>query len=68
MPPRRKTKKKKKDRDRSPQPLSAAGLMTFFEEDIGGIKIKPELVLALTFLTAVVVIMAHLGIFSALAP
>ncbi len=67
MPPRRKTKKKK-DRDRSPQPLSAAGLMTFFEEDIGGIKVKPELVLALTFLTAVVVVMAHLGIFSAFAP
>jgi len=68
LPPRRKSKKKKKDKERSPQPLSAAGLMTFFEEDIGGIKVRPELVLAATFLTAVVVIMAHLGVFGALTP
>lgn len=60
----RKKKSKKKDKERSPQPLSAAGLMTFFEEDIGGIKIRPELVLAGTFIMAFIVILAHLGVFS----
>ncbi len=68
MPPRRKTKRKKRDKEKTPQPLSAAGLMTFFEEDIGGIKVRPEFVIAVTFLTAIVVIMAHLGVFAAFTP
>ncbi len=61
---RKKSRKKKKERERAPPPLSAAGLMTFFEEEVGGIKIRPEIVVISAFLIAVIVLMAHLGLFS----
>lgn len=53
----------KSDKERKPTALPAAGLLTFYEEDIGGIKIRPEIVVAGTFLLALLVIMAHLGVF-----
>ncbi len=56
--------KKKRERERTPAPLSAAGLMTFFEEEVGGIKIRPEIVLLTALGTIIIVLMAHLGIFS----
>lgn len=61
-------KKKKRDKEKAPPPMTAAGLMTFYEEDIGGIKIKPEIVLLLSFALMIIVIMAHLGLFSPLVP
>lgn len=56
-------KRRKRDRDRARPPVSAAGLMTFFEEEIGGIKIRPEMVLLSSLLVIVVVLLAHLGFF-----
>ncbi|PLJ77571.1 preprotein translocase subunit Sec61beta [Infirmifilum sp. SLHALR2] len=53
----------KGEKERKPTALPAAGLLTFYEEDIGGIKIRPEVVVAGTFLLALIVIMAHLGVF-----
>ncbi len=50
-------------KERKPATLPAAGLLTFYEEDIGGIKVRPEVVVAGTFLLALIVIMAHLGVF-----
>jgi len=64
MSSRRKVKVKKKNRERSPPPISAAGLMAFFEEEIGGIKIRPELVLAGAVMLMVLVMLAHIGLFS----
>lgn len=57
-------KRKKRDKEKAPPPVSAAGLMTFFDEDVGGIKIKPEIVLLLSLLLTIAVILAHLGFFS----
>ncbi|WP_405054544.1 preprotein translocase subunit Sec61beta [Thermofilum sp.] len=37
--------------------------MTFYEEDIGGIKIRPEIVVVGTFLFVMLVILAHAGVF-----
>ncbi|AKG38888.1 hypothetical protein MA03_05945 [Infirmifilum uzonense] len=56
-------KSRKGEKERKPTALPAAGLLTFYEEDIGGIKIRPEFVVAGTFLLALIVVMAHLGIF-----
>lgn len=55
-------KGKKGEKERRPTAMPAAGLLTFYEEDIGGIKVRPELVIAGTFLLVLVVIMAHLGV------
>lgn len=44
--------------------MPAAGLLTFYEEDIGGIKIRPEVVIVGTFLFIVIVLLAHAGIFA----
>lgn len=60
-------KSKGSAKDRKPTTMPAAGLLTFYEEDIGGIKVRPEFVVAGAFLLALLVIMAHLGVFS-LAP
>lgn len=37
--------KKKKERNRSRLPPTGLGLMTMMDEDTGGVKIKPEVVL-----------------------
>ena len=44
--------------------MPAAGLLTFYEEDIGGIKIRPEYVVISAFLLSLIVVMAHLGLFT----
>ncbi|QOJ79638.1 preprotein translocase subunit Sec61beta [Infirmifilum lucidum] len=53
----------KSEKESKPATLPAAGLLTFYEEDIGGIKVRPEVVVAGTFLLALIVIMAHLRVF-----
>ncbi len=51
-------------RERRPATLSAAGLMSFFEEEIKGIKVRPEIVVGAAIVLMSLVIMAHLGLFS----
>jgi len=41
-------------------PVSSAGLVRFFEEEIKGIRIRPELVLFMSVALVVSVILAHL--------
>jgi len=54
----------RKSRRRKPTtPMSAAGLITYFEEEAGGIKIRPEAIIAIGLGLVVTVIMAHLGFF-----
>ncbi len=49
---------KKKKRKREVRPLSAAGIISFYEELDTGIKIRPHFVIALAIaLTAIVVIL-----------
>ncbi|MCC6003208.1 MAG: SEC61-beta family protein [Thermofilum sp.] len=59
-----KSPKKEKSSERKPATMPAAGLLTFYEEDIGGIKIRPEVVIVGTFLFIVIVLLAHAGIFA----
>jgi preprotein translocase subunit Sec61beta len=40
------SKKKKKEKS-SPMPAASAGLLRFFEEETEGIKVRPELLVAL---------------------
>jgi len=51
--------KKKKRKDTSPMPAASAGLLRFFEEETEGIKVRPELLVALSVALIVVVIIAH---------
>ena len=40
--------------------MTAAGLVTYFEEEVGGLKLRPELVVALSVGLMLLVILAHL--------
>lgn len=55
-------KRSKKREEEAPPPLSGAGLVRFFDEEIKGIKIRPEFVILATVGLIVVVILAHLGV------
>lgn len=57
-------KKGGKSSERRPTAMPAAGLLTFYEEDIGGIKLRPEHVVIGAFLLSLLVVMAHLGFFT----
>lgn len=50
----------KKEKRKAPIPLSGAGLIRFFEEDIHGIKIKPAYVVMASIMLILTVILAHL--------
>ncbi|MEM0042511.1 MAG: preprotein translocase subunit Sec61beta [Thermofilaceae archaeon] len=41
-------------------PRTAAGLITYFEEEVGGLKLRPEVVVALTVGLMLLVILAHI--------
>ncbi|OYT62502.1 MAG: preprotein translocase subunit Sec61beta [Thermofilum sp. ex4484_15] len=56
----RKSKGKKEGKKGAPPPPSGAGLITFYQEDIKGIKIRPEYVITAAIMLAVSVILAHL--------
>ncbi len=56
--------KAKRKKERTPATMSAAGLMSFFEEEIEGIKIRPEIVIVSAIALMTLVIMAHLGLFA----
>jgi len=45
-------------------PITGAGLVRFFEEDISGIKIKPLYVIISSILLITTVLLAHLGLFA----
>jgi len=41
-------------------PRTAAGLVTYFEEEVGGLRLRPEVVIALTVGLMLLVILAHI--------
>lgn len=43
-------------------PQSAAGLITYFEEEVGGVKLRPEAVVALAIGLMLCVMIAHLAL------
>ena len=53
------SKREKKRRRSAPMPAASAGLLRFFEEETHGIKIKPELVVALAVSLIVVCVLAQ---------
>jgi len=57
-------KKGRGEKERRPTALPAAGLLTFYEEDIGGVRVRPEVVVLSAFLLSLLVVLAHLGLFT----
>ncbi len=51
---------KRERRRRTAAPMSAAGLVTYFEEEVGGLRLRPEAVVALAVGLMALVILAHL--------
>ncbi len=41
-------------------PMTSAGLVRFFEEEIQGLKVRPEIVIFSAFALIILVIMAHM--------
>ena len=54
--------KGRKEKKGAPPPPSGAGLITFYQEDIKGIKIRPEYVIATAIMLTIGVVLAHLYI------
>lgn len=56
-----KTSKKgsRRKREAAPMPLSGAGLVRFFEEEVEGVKIQPEMVLIGALSLIISVLLAH---------
>jgi len=52
------SKKKKKEKS-GPMPAASAGLLRFFEEETEGIKVKPEILVALAIALIVVCVLAN---------
>jgi len=52
------SKKKKKDKS-SPMPAASAGLLRFFEEETEGIKVKPEILVALAIALIIMCALAN---------
>jgi preprotein translocase subunit Sec61beta len=48
----------RKKKDKSPMPAASAGLLRFFEEETEGVKIRPEVLMALSIILAVVSVLA----------
>jgi preprotein translocase subunit Sec61beta len=44
----------KKRKDAGPMPAASAGLLRYFEEETGGVKIRPEILVALSITLIVV--------------
>jgi preprotein translocase subunit Sec61beta len=51
---------RKKKKDSAPMPAASAGLLRFFEEETEGIKIRPELLVALAVSLIVVSVLAKI--------
>jgi len=54
------SRRRKKDEKRAPMPAQSAGLLRFFEEETEGIKVKPEILIALSIAFMIVSVLAHL--------
>ena len=54
------SRRRKKDEKRAPMPAQSAGLLRFFEEETEGIKVKPEILIALSIAFIIVSVLAHL--------
>jgi preprotein translocase subunit Sec61beta len=50
--------KKKKERS-APMPAASAGLLRFFEEETEGVKVRPELLVALAIALIVVCVLSN---------
>jgi preprotein translocase subunit Sec61beta len=51
---------RKRKQDTGPMPAASAGLLRFFEEETEGIKIRPELLVALSITLIVVSVLAKM--------
>ncbi|MGD6806506.1 MAG: preprotein translocase subunit Sec61beta [Candidatus Bathyarchaeia archaeon] len=51
---------RKRKKDTGPMPAASAGLLRFFEEETEGIKIRPELLVALAVSLIVVSVLAKI--------
>ena len=52
--------KKDKSKKSAPMPAMSAGLLRFFEEETTGIKVKPEIVMALAIVLIVLAVIGQL--------
>jgi preprotein translocase subunit Sec61beta len=52
--------KKDKSKKSAPMPAMSAGLLRFFEEETTGIKVKPEIVMALAVVLIVLAVIGQL--------
>jgi len=50
---------KKKKEKASPMPAASAGLLRFFEEETEGIKVRPEMLVALAIALIIVCVLAQ---------
>ncbi|MCS7368299.1 MAG: preprotein translocase subunit Sec61beta [archaeon GBS-70-058] len=55
---------KKKKRESSYMPVTGAGLIRFFEEEMKGIKITPLQIVIITIIFITVIIMGNMGMLS----
>jgi preprotein translocase subunit Sec61beta len=53
-----------KKRDSTYMPVTGAGLIRFFEEEMKGIKITPLQIVIITMIFTIVIIMGNMGILS----
>ncbi|HTY74283.1 MAG TPA: preprotein translocase subunit Sec61beta [Candidatus Nanoarchaeia archaeon] len=51
---------RKRKQDQGPMPAASAGLLRFFEEETEGIKIRPELLMAMSIALIVVSVLAKI--------
>lgn len=51
---------RRKKKDSSPMPAASAGLLRFFEEETEGIKVRPELLVALSVTLIVVSVLGKI--------
>lgn len=51
--------KKKKKKESAPMPAASAGLLRFFEEETEGVKVKPEILVALAITLIIVCVLAN---------
>ncbi len=50
---------RKKRESSTPMPMSSAGLMRFFQDEVRGVRIRPEFVAAWAIILIITVILAH---------
>lgn len=51
---------RRRKRDEGPMPVSGAGLIRFFEEEISGVKVKPVLVVIMAMALIITVVLANI--------